>query len=302
MNRDLGFWKSEDGTEVRKSASSEPMTRDQKDRSMHNSKEGIVRRAEAPRISRRSILVSAGIAAVTIPAVSFLGSAPASAALDVATIKRRAGLPATARVPPPAKGPTIPKSGYLVEEIEERVFWLTDGLYQMIFVVTGEGVVAVDAPPTIGNNILRAIKAVTDLPVSHAIYSHHHADHTGAMVLYEGAALYAQEEVAGLLKRDNDPNRPIPKNTFVASMKIKAGDDTVALGLSRAEPLARQYLCVLAVPTGPDARRHRVPWLGAICLPGRVARHPWLDRGTRSSIAVPVRNLCWGPLNSPRDP
>ena len=105
MNRDLGFWKSEDGTEVRKSASSEPMTRDQKDRSMHNSKEGIVRRAEAPRISRRSILVSAGIAAVTIPAVSFLGSAPASAALDVATIKRRAGLPATARVPPPAKGP-----------------------------------------------------------------------------------------------------------------------------------------------------------------------------------------------------
>ena len=80
------------------------------------------------------------------------------------------------------------------------MFWLTDGLYQMIFLVTGEGVVAIDAPPTIGNNILRAIKGVTRLPVSHPIYSHHHADHTGAMVLYEGgAALYAQEEVVGLL-------------------------------------------------------------------------------------------------------
>ena len=92
-----------------------------------------------------------------------LGSAPKSAALDIATIKRRAGLAATAPVPPPAKGPAIPKSGYLVEEIEDRVFWLTDGLYQMIFLVTGEGVVAVDAPPTIGNNILRAIKGVTRL-------------------------------------------------------------------------------------------------------------------------------------------
>ena len=158
-----------------------------------------------------------------------LGSAPKSAALDIATIKRRAGLAATAPVPPPAKGPAIPKSGYLVEEIEDRVFWLTDGLYQMIFLVTGEGVVAVDAPPTIGNNILRAIKGVTRLPVSHAIYSHHHADHTGAMVLYEGAALYAQEEVVGLLKRDNDPNRPVPKNTFVESMEITAGEDTVQL-------------------------------------------------------------------------
>ena len=196
---------------------------------MHNSKQDIIRQAEGPRISRRSVLVSAGIAAVTLPAASFLGSAPASAALDIDTIKGRAGLATTAPVPPPAKGPAIPKSGYLVEEIEDRVFWLTDGLYQMIFLVTREGVVAVDAPPTIGNNILRAVKGVTDLPVSHAIYSHHHADHTGAMLLYEGAALYAQEEVAGLLKRDNDPNRPVPKNTFVESMSITAGDDTVEL-------------------------------------------------------------------------
>ena len=72
---------------------------------MHNSKQDIIRQAEGPRISRRSVLVSAGIAAVTLPAASFLGSAPASAALDIDTIKGRAGLAATAPVPPPAKGP-----------------------------------------------------------------------------------------------------------------------------------------------------------------------------------------------------
>ena len=55
----------------------------------------------------------------------------------------------------------IPAAGYLVKEITDRVYWLTDGLYQMIFVTTAEGVVAVDAPPTIGKNILRAIATVT---------------------------------------------------------------------------------------------------------------------------------------------
>ena len=62
----------------------------------------------------------------------------------------------------------------------------------MIFIATAEGVVAVDAPPTIGRNILRAIATVTKSHVTHAIYSHHHADHTGAMILYKGARFYAQ--------------------------------------------------------------------------------------------------------------
>jgi glyoxylase-like metal-dependent hydrolase (beta-lactamase superfamily II) len=92
----------------------------------------------------------------------------------------------TTGVPAGASGPTIPESGYLVQEIGDQLFWLTDGLYQMMFLVTPEGVSAVDAPPTLGHNILRAIRSVTRLPVTNAVYSHHHADHTGAMVLYEG--------------------------------------------------------------------------------------------------------------------
>jgi len=193
-------------------------------------KHDLIQQVEGPRISRRSILASVGLAAVAIPTASLLGPHAASATpVDSDTIKGLAGLGATAPVPAPAKGPAIPKAGYLVQEIEDRVFWLTDGLYQMIFVVTDQGVVAVDAPPTIGHNILRAIKGVTDKKVTHAIYSHHHADHTGAMVLYGGAQLYAQDEVARLLKRDNDPNRPVPKNTFTDSMKLKVGGDTLQL-------------------------------------------------------------------------
>ena len=99
----------------------------------------------------------------------------------------------------------------------------------MIFLVTAEGVVAVDAPPTIGNNILRAMASVTKARVTHAIYSHHHADHTGAMVLYTGARFYAQREVAGLLRQVRDPNRPLPDVTFNDRLTITADGDRIEL-------------------------------------------------------------------------
>jgi len=175
-------------------------------------------------LTRRTLMASVGLTAAAVPAAALLGR-PTAAAATVT------GCPpsTTAPVPPPAKGPAIPKSGYLVEEIAERTYWLTDGLYQMIFLVTAEGVVAVDAPPTIGNNIPRAIASVTKARVTHAIYSHHHADHTGAMVLYTGARFYAQREVTGLLRQVRDPNRPLPDVTFNDRLTITAGGDRIEL-------------------------------------------------------------------------
>ena len=52
-----------------------------------------------------------------------------------------------------------------LDEIPDGVYWLTDGHYQMMFVLTGDGVIAVDAPPSLGENILAAIAEVTELPV-----------------------------------------------------------------------------------------------------------------------------------------
>ena len=115
-----------------------------------------------------------------------------------------------ASAPPGARGPALPEEGYVLEEIADRLFWLADGFYQMMFLVTDDGVIAVDAPPTLGHNISRAIRKVTSAEVTHAVYTHSHADHVGAMVIYENAQLYAQEQAAQLLRRDADPNRPPP--------------------------------------------------------------------------------------------
>jgi glyoxylase-like metal-dependent hydrolase (beta-lactamase superfamily II) len=175
-------------------------------------------------LTRRNLLASTGLAAAAVSAAPLLGRGTAEAAVTSACPPGP-----TAPVPPSAKGPAIPKSGYLVREIADRVFWLTDGLYQMIFITTAEGVVAVDAPPTIGHNILRAITTVTKSHVTHAIYSHHHADHAGAMTLYQGARFYAQREVAGLLRQTGDANRPLPDVTFDDQLAVQAGQDRIEL-------------------------------------------------------------------------
>ena len=88
------------------------------------------------------------------------------------------------------KGPAIPPKGYLVQEIRDHLYWVTDGSYNTIFLVTEKGVVAVDALPSIGKNYLKAIAEVTNKPIAYVIYSHAHLDHIGAPGIFPKNATY----------------------------------------------------------------------------------------------------------------
>ena len=133
--------------------------------------------------SRRRFLAAAG-AAAAVPAAAALiggplaGNARAAAAGD---------LPDYAPIPPGALGPALNADGYFAGNIHGNLYWVTDSVYQAMFLTTRNGVVLVDAPPTIGHNLLRAIGAVTQAngrpaKVTHLVYSHSHADHIGASV------------------------------------------------------------------------------------------------------------------------
>jgi glyoxylase-like metal-dependent hydrolase (beta-lactamase superfamily II) len=167
----------------------------------------------------------------------FLGRSAASLALPAAlaaggraAAQEPAATPGFAPLPDAARGPAIPEAGYLVEEIGGGLYWLTEGVYQVMFLVTGEGVVVVDAPPTIGANLLRGIADVTDEPITHVVYSHAHADHIGAAVLYPAdAERIAHAETARLLERSGDPNRPLPTRTFEDALTLAVGDQTLRL-------------------------------------------------------------------------
>jgi hypothetical protein len=90
-----------------------------------------------------------------------------------------ASVPANAQVsqtrPEIGAGPAVqPEKGYVVQRIRDGLFWVSDGAYNTIFLVTSEGVIAVDAPPTLGANYFKAIAEATSQPIRYLIYSHEH--------------------------------------------------------------------------------------------------------------------------------
>ena len=76
--------------------------------------------------------------------------------------------------------PVIGASGYYVGSYGDGAYWVSDGLANSMFVVSDEGVIVVDAPPSYAQSLPAAIAEVTDQPITHFIYSHYHKDHTGA--------------------------------------------------------------------------------------------------------------------------
>ena len=140
------------------------------------------------------------------------------------------------QIPHAAKGAAIPAKGYLVQEIRNHLYWVTDGSYNAMFLVTDKGVVVVDAPPSIGKNYLKAIAEVTDKPVTYVIYSHAHIDHIGAAGIFpKNATFIAQQETAAKLQRAKSVARnasmvpSIPTVTFSKNYTLQIGNQTLKL-------------------------------------------------------------------------
>ena len=121
-------------------------------------------------------------------------------------------------VPAAAYGstPIDQEKGYLVEKLGEGLYYVTEGMYHVMFLTTGKGVIVVDAPPTIGDKVLSAIAEVTDESITHVIYSHSHADHIAAASMYPPDAVYiAHEETAKRLSGQEGGSRLAPFGAFV---------------------------------------------------------------------------------------
>ena len=164
--------------------------------------------------------------------------------LAIATFMFAAISHAAAPVPKSAYGVPIPKDkGYVVEEVKDGLYWVTEGAYTAMFLTTGKGVIVVDAPPSIGDKMLKAINDVTKEPVTHVVYSHAHADHIGAASMFPKDATYiAHVETKQRLERMDDNDRhfpygmfvggkpvPLPTVTFDDSYTLKVGNQTLLL-------------------------------------------------------------------------
>ena len=139
----------------------------------------------------------------------------------------------------PAMQEALGSQGFFTREIRDGIYLLTEGWYHVLVIPTDEGTVVVDAPPTIspdfyrGGNLVKGVQSISDAPVSHLIYSHHHHDHVGAAGVFKEAfpdvKIVAQDYCAKLVAEANDPGRPVPTETFQDKMTLKVGKQTLDL-------------------------------------------------------------------------
>ncbi|MDQ2684399.1 MAG: MBL fold metallo-hydrolase [Thermoproteota archaeon] len=118
---------------------------------------------------------------------------------------------------------------YSLQEIKPGVYLVSAGGSNSMFLVTQEGVVVVDAPPSIGDKIFAAVSNVTDMPITHLIYSHAHKDHIGAANLFENVTIIAHNETAKILNERNDTNRPVPHMNFTKEINLPIGNQVLQL-------------------------------------------------------------------------
>jgi glyoxylase-like metal-dependent hydrolase (beta-lactamase superfamily II) len=175
-------------------------------------------------ITRRQLLGTGGLAV----AAAMLQAGPAAAAAEGAECPPAEFVP----LPQTAFGPPIPQDkGYLVEEIGNGLFWVTEGSYIAVFLETRQGVVVVDAPPTLAQALPAAIAEVTSKQVTHFIYSHTHGDHVGVSgLLFPEAQFMGHEDTAATLaRRDDASRRPVPQRTFKKQRTLNFGGQRVEL-------------------------------------------------------------------------
>jgi glyoxylase-like metal-dependent hydrolase (beta-lactamase superfamily II) len=117
-------------------------------------------------------------------------------------------------------GPPIDLAkGFRTEDLGGGVYMVGDGIYNTMFVVSNAGVILADAPPTLGAKTLKAIQEVAPgSTIVALVYSHAHIDHIGyaseVVKTNPGMQIVAHEETRKTLASANDPNRPLPTQTF----------------------------------------------------------------------------------------
>ena len=123
--------------------------------------------------------------------------------------------------------------GLHVSEIEPGLFFVTDLIYQSAFLVTDAGVVVLDAPPSFGENLRKAIAMIApDAAITHLIMSHGHRDHNGGSYLF--ADIPELEIVAAAGVAETLENHPLegvlaPTRTFDTALDLTVGGVQIQL-------------------------------------------------------------------------
>ena len=120
---------------------------------------------------------------------------------------------------------------YETREIADGVYMFRYRSHNSFFVLTGQGVIAFDPiAPEAAQRLREEIATVTSQPITHIVYSHHHADHiSGASELASDVPIIAHKKAYERLAADSNPDIVLPNRTFSDEMTLRIGHRTVRL-------------------------------------------------------------------------
>lgn len=133
-----------------------------------------------------------------------------------------------------ARAPQIdPQTGVHVSEVKPGLYWVTDGIYQAMFLRTGEGIVVFDAPASLADALPGVIAARAEAEaVRILVYSHGHADHIGgshAFADVAGLRIVAPAPVAAAIEHEAHPGILVPNETFEDEHAFTLGRERVEI-------------------------------------------------------------------------
>ncbi|MFE7439787.1 MBL fold metallo-hydrolase [Streptomyces chartreusis] len=191
---------------------------------------------------------------------------------DGAATRTFAPLPATAKPLP------VPPEGYRLDRIGDAFYAVTAGGTQAAFLVTGAGVVVIDAPPSLAEALPAAIRRVTGRKVTHLVYSHDHADHTAGASAFGDVVRIAHTATAERIRTAQDPGRPMPTVTFDDRYRLDLGGQRLLLSYPGANHEAGNILI--------HAPRQRAAMMVDLVMPGWAPFRAW---GTADSVPGVLR-------------
>jgi len=159
-------------------------------------------------------------------------------------------LPDYAPVPRSALGPALNEQGYYVGQVERNLYWITAGTYQSAFLTTSDGVVLLDAPPTIGHNIRRAVDEIAYLDEVTAVAA---APEKYTGVLAARGRFHREHDVMG---GGVDTPRPRLRLAGAPLMAINAMSDPVAPPAPTDPTRIRELM--LAILFAVSGNRHQI--------------------------------------------
>jgi hypothetical protein len=137
------------------------------------------------------------------------------------------------------------------------------------FLTTSDGVVVLDAPPTLGNNIQRAIDEIAAAngvsnKVEYLVYSHHHSDHVGAASLFDkNVTRIGHEETRNAPAARRRPGEATERGDVPGQAHPRDRRRADRARLPRARTTHPTTSHPPARPRHDDARRHLQSGLGA---------------------------------------